>query len=237
MPHSLDGQVALVTGAAHGLGAAFVTALRAAGMTVRGCDILPGTDAVVDVRDAIAVKRWVDAVIADHGRVDVAVANAGIARRSHPAGDFEAGLEIFDEQWRVNTRGVFALGRAVLPSMVAARTGHVVVISTDHVAPPPGRNTGGGPSMDGYDASKWALRGLVEAWHTATHASGVRINALCPGATDTPMLRGFLKDRITDDMTAGWMRPENVAGVLVTLLEEGPDGRSGEHIGIWADRS
>jgi NAD(P)-dependent dehydrogenase (short-subunit alcohol dehydrogenase family) len=230
----LAGQIAVVTGAAGGLGAAFVAALRDAGATVVGSDIRTGADAVVDAGDAEAVRAWIDTVVATHGRIDLAVANAGISRAGRPTGDFDTAVRDFDEQWRVNARGPFVLGRAVIPAMVAQGSGHIVVISTDHVAPPPGRPTGGGSTMDGYDASKWALRGLVEAWHRAVNRNGVRVNALCPGATDTAMLRGFLGDQVTEEMVAGWMRPEAVAGLLVELVAEGPGGRSGEHLGVWA---
>ena len=225
--------IAIVTGAAQGLGAAFAAALREAGYTVVTCDVKPGCDAVVDVADAAAVKAWVDDIVARHGRIDVAVANAGVARMTTLLDPWEQGLDDFKVLIGTNLAGVFHVGRAVAPVMVAQGRGDIVVISTDHVAPPPGRRTGGGSRMDAYDASKWALRGLVEAWALSLGKNGVRVNALCMGATDTAMVRGFLGDQITDEIVAEWMRPEQVAQVMMELIGEGADGRTGEHIGLW----
>ncbi len=230
---ALQGRVAVVTGAARGLGAAFVGALRAAGATVIGCDVLPGAEVVADVSQPDQVRRFVEGVVGEHGRIDVAVANAGICRITSPLDPWDKALDDFEALMGVNTRGVYLLGRAVAPVMAAQGGGDIVVVSTDHVAPPPGRPTGGGAAMDVYDASKWALRGLVEAWARALARHGVRVNALCMGATDTDMIRSFVGDRLTPEMEASWMRPEQIAELLVALVGEGPEGRTGQHIGIW----
>lgn len=223
--------IAVVTGAAQGLGAAIAVALRDSGYTVITSDVQEGCDAVVDVSDASAVKAWVDSVVAAHGRIDVAVANAGVARITGPLDPWDRAVDDFDHQIGVNLGGVFWLGRAVAPVMAAQRGGNIIVISTDHVAPPPGRATGGGAHMDLYDASKWALRGLVEAWAKALRRDGVRVNAVCMGATDTAMLRGFLGDRATPDVVAEWMRPDEVAAVVLQVLA---GDATGEHVPVWA---
>lgn len=223
--------IAVVTGAAQGLGAAFATALRDAGYTVCTSDVQPGCDDVVDVRRPDMVKAWVDDVVDRHGRIDVAVANAGIARITHPLDAWDRAVDDWHTLVDTNLAGAFWLGRAVAPHMAAGGGGHIVLVSTDHVAPPPGRATGGGSRMDVYDAAKWGLRGLVEGWSKALAGKGVKVNALCMGATDTAMLRGFLGDHATPEVVAGWMTPGEVAGVLVELV--GTD-RTGEHIPIWA---
>ena len=87
--------------------------------------------------------------------------------------------------------------------------------------------------MDGYDASKWALRGLSESWAIGLAPHKIRVNELCMGATDAPMLREFMGDRATPEAIAGWMRPEDQARVLVELILEGPDGRTGTQIPFW----
>ena len=233
----LAGRVAVVTGGAGGLGAAFAAAMRDSGATVVTCDIDDGADDVIDVSHAHQVRRFVDGVMHAHGRIDIAVANAGIVRRTWPLDPWDKAIADFDAVIGTNLRGVFLLGRAVAPLMAAAGGGDIVVVSTDHVLPPPGRPTGapGAPVMDVYDASKWALRGLVEAWSRALAPQHVRVNALCMDATDTPMIRNFIGDRLTADMTANWLRPEDVAEVMVQLIAEGPDGRTGEHLGFWVD--
>lgn len=223
--------IAVVTGAAQGLGAAFAAALADAGYRVVTCDVQPGCDAVVDVADPAAVKAWIDTVVAEHGRIDVAVANAGVARTTGVLDPWDKAVDDYAAVVGTNLGGVFWLGRAVAPVMAAQGSGHIVVISTDHVAPPPGRRTGGGTHMDLYDAAKWGLRGLVEAWSAALARHGVHVNALCMGATDTPMLRGFLGDRATPEVVAGWMTPHQIAEVLVDLVGS---ECTGEHIALWA---
>lgn len=165
------------------------------------------------------------------------MANAGGIRLTSPLDPWPKALEDFDHQIATNLRSTFLLGRAVAPFMVATGGGHVVNVSTDHMHRAPGVRTGGGASMDLYDASKWAIRGLTEAWAVALHPHGIRVNELCMGATDGPMLREFVGDRAGADTMAAWLRPEDVARVLVELLSEGPDGRTGTQIGMWVGHS
>jgi hypothetical protein len=92
------------------------------------------------------------------------------------------------------------------------------------------RPPGGGPAFDLYDASKWALNGLTGAWATALRPHGIRVNSFGMGATDTPMYRGFLGGR---PPAPGVMDPADVAAVLLDLLAEGPEGRTGDSIQLW----
>ena len=229
----LTGQVAVVSGAVGGLGAAWCGALRRAGATVVGFDIRPGCEAIADASDPDQVQALVDRVVDEYGGIDISVANAGRFSLTSPLDPWAKALTDFDEQVGTNLKGVFLLGRAVAPAMVARGGGHIVNVSTDHVLRPPGVPTGGGPAMDVYDASKWAIRGLTESWAAALRPHGVRVNELCMGATDTDMLRGFLGDRATPDVVATWMRADDLAEVLIALLLEGPEGRTGEQIGLW----
>ena len=89
--------------------------------------------------------------------------------------------------------------------------------------------------MDLYNASKWALNGLTLDWATTLRKRGVRVNALCMGATDTPMLRKFAGPA-AEEVAATAMRPEEICELLLELLAEGPEGRSGQNIGLWVDR-
>ncbi len=135
--------------------------------------------------------------------------------------------------------------------MFARGSGEIVNNSTDHVqtcgAPFPldhedapscpwaergPRPTGGGPGMDLYDAAKWGINGLTLSWAQALAPSNIRVNALCMGATDTHMLRGFHNHDPDPAVVASWMRAEDVAGLMIDLLREGPEGRTGENIGI-----
>ena len=237
MGQQLQGKVAVVSGAARGLGAAWVEAMRDEGATVVGFDIREGADIVADTSEPADVRRVVDTIVSRHGGIDIAIANAGEVRSTNPLDPWEKALADFDLQIGTNLKGAFLLGRAVAPIMVERGGGDIVNISTDHVLPPPGRRTGGGAVMDVYDASKWGLRGLTEAWALALAKHRIRVNELCMGATDAPMLRNFLGDRFKPEMAEGWMRPEALAAVLVELLLEGPDGRTGEQIGFWVDHA
>jgi len=225
--------VAIVSGAARGIGAAMVRALRGAGATVIGFDVNPGADEVADASDADHVRSFVDRVFAAHGRIDVSVANAGCIRLTSPLDPWEQAIDDFDHQIGTNLRGVYLLGRAVAPIMAAGGGGHIVNISTDHLHRAPGVPTGGGPKMDVYDASKYGIRGLTEAWAAALRPHRVRVNELCMGATDGQMLREFLGDRATSDLISTWIDPDDIGQVLVDLVAEGPDGRTGEQIGLW----
>ncbi len=229
----LIGKVAVVSGSARGLGAAWVRALKDAGATVIGFDVRPGADVVADASDPGQVRDFVDRVVADHGGIDISVANAGRIRLTTPLDPWPKALEDFDDQIGTNLKGVYLLGRAVAPVMVARGGGHIVNISTDHGHRAPGVRTGGGARMDAYDASKWGIRGLTEAWAEALRPHRIRVNELCMGATDGEMLREFLGERATPELIATWLRPGDLGRVLVDLLAEGPQGRTGTQIGLW----
>lgn len=227
------GKVAVVSGAARGLGAAWVDALRTAGATVIGFDVQPGSDVVADASDPDQVRRFVDHVVALHGGIDISVANAGRVRLTSPLDPWHKALDDFDDQIGTNLKGVYLLGRAVAAVMVSRGGGHIVNISTDHGHRAPGVAVGGGPRMDVYDASKYGIFGLTKAWAQSLRPHRVRVNELCMGATDGVMLREFVGDHATPEMTARWLRPHDLGRVLIDLLAEGPDGRTGVQIGLW----
>ena len=108
---------------------------------------------------------------------------------------------------------------AVAPAMIEQQSGHIVNVSTDHVYPVPGERVWGHGGMDLYNASKWALNGLTLDWAVSLRRHGIRVNGLCLGATDTPMLRAFAGD-VGDDVVATWMRPERICDLLLELLRE-----------------
>ncbi len=246
-----QGRVAVVTGAAMGLGAGFAEALAGLGMNLSLCDLRPEVHSVAtdlaarhgiharavtaDVSQPRDVFEVVDSTIADLGSIDVLVANAGTNRPSNALGTLDDAVEAYDANLSTNTAGVFFFGRAVIPHMVERDRGEIVNVSTDHVYTEPGRPTGGGPDMDLYDASKWALNGFTTTWAEALSGSGVRVNALCMGATDSNMLRTWVGGEPSPEMVASWKTPAEVAGVLVDLLAEGRDGRSGTNVPIWRD--
>ncbi len=244
----LEGSTAIITGAAHGIGNGMARVLAAEGAALALCDIDPAVEGLAaeleagganvlaelaDVREAADVRRFVDAAIARFGRVDTMVSNAGIWRGTSPLDPWEKASDDFDALIATNLKGVFLCGRAIAPHMAKNGSGHIVSVATDHISPPPGYSTGGGTNMDVYDASKWGINGLTQAWARALGPYGVRVNALCMDATDSNMLRGALGRTPPPELLKHWMRPEQIGGLLADLLAEGPQGRTGENIGIW----
>lgn len=241
----LAGRVAIVTGAAQGIGRAIAERLVAEGCTVLMTDrqesiidlaaSIGATGYVGDVADAVHVRSVVDSTVAAHDTVDIMVNNAGEVRQTGPLDEWDRAVADFDEMIGSNTRGAFLFGRAVAPIMVAVGGGDIVNISTDHVRPGPGCHPQHGHgSMDLYNASKWALNGFTFDWARALRPHQVRVNNICMGATDTAMLRGWLGDDPPAEFMATWMQPEQIAQVLVELLDEGPQGRTGNSIGLYA---
>jgi NAD(P)-dependent dehydrogenase (short-subunit alcohol dehydrogenase family) len=233
----------MITGAAKGLGRAFARGLGAAGFEIVACD----TDAAVDELDGLTlradvskpedVRRVVDTALEERGRIDVLVNNAGIARGTRAGNDWESGLRDYEEIVGTNLFGTFLFGRAVAPIMIDQRAGHIVNVSTDHVYPIPGQRVWGHGhgGMDLYNASKWALNGLTLDWAASLGQHGIRVNCLCLGATDTPMLREFAVG-VDESVIATWLKPEQICDLLLELLVEGPKGRSGHNLGCWVGR-
>jgi NAD(P)-dependent dehydrogenase (short-subunit alcohol dehydrogenase family) len=217
-----------------------------AGANVLACDVQPSVVAmaaalsgpgkavgvVADVAQEADVLRVVDTALASFGRLDTLVNNAGRRRRTLVSDAWEKALADWDFIMDTNLRGLLLLSRACVPHLVAAGGGDIVHVSTYYVLPAKSAGTNS-PETDLYNASKWALNGFTEAWARVLAPKRVRVNALCMGATDTPMLRGLWEGDPPADFAATWMKPAQIAQQLIALLEEGPSGRTGQNVGAW----
>jgi NAD(P)-dependent dehydrogenase (short-subunit alcohol dehydrogenase family) len=180
----------------------------------------------------VDVKRLVDAAVSTFGGLDLLVNNAARWARTPVTDPFEKAVSDWGRMMDTNLRGVLLCSRACVPHLVRRGGGNIVNVSTYYVLPARSAQTNP-PDTDLYNASKWALNGFTQAWALALREHGIRVNALCMGATDTPMLRGLFDGDPPADFAATWMQPEQIAGQLLDLLREGPEGRSGENIGAW----
>ncbi|WP_342799581.1 SDR family oxidoreductase [Quadrisphaera granulorum] len=213
----------MVTGAASGIGAACAAALTARGWRVAGFDragLPDGTPCVlgvaVDVADPDAVRAAVDYVTAQLGPVVAAVHAAG----HYAAVPFEQTTsEQLHRMLRVHLGGALHVLQAVLPGMVERGAGAVVAISSELAV------GGGGPGDAAYAAAKGAVLGLVRSTAAEVAPHGVRVNAVAPGPTDTPLLAPDSPWRAPEYLatlpTGRLARPEEVARCAVWLLEEG----------------
>jgi NAD(P)-dependent dehydrogenase (short-subunit alcohol dehydrogenase family) len=176
-----DGKVALVSGAAGGIGAAVADRLADDGATVVRGDIVPGSDGIaLDVTDAASCAAAVAHALDAHGRLDVLANVAGIG----------AGARITDvepDQWRriieVNLTGTFLLSQAAVPALLAT-TGCIVNLGS--VA-----GLRATPYNAAYCASKGGVVLLTKSMAIELAKDGVRVNVVCPASVDTPFLRNF----------------------------------------------
>lgn len=216
----LDGKVALVTGAARGIGAETVRQMVTEGAAVVATDVLDpeGTalvsglgDAAVFVHHDVTDPQQWDAAVATakerFGGLDVLVNNAGIADFG-PLADYPK--QRWDRIIAVNLTSVFLGMQAALP-LLRGSVRHPSVVNVSSTA-----GLQGYPALAGYVASKWGVRGLTKSAAIELGAAGIRVNSVHPGAVRTPMTEGL-------DLTQAHVAmrragdPAEIAGLIVYL--------------------
>jgi len=244
----LEGKVALITGAAQGIGKGIARCLAAEGAVViltdiheqkvseAAAEIHGGTGARtssrrLDVTDSNAIHATVEAVEKEFGRIDILVNNAGIQ-------EWVPFLETTEEMWdrhlAVNLKSTFLLSQAVGRIMVRQGGGKIINIASDSgVAPTP-------EGASAYCASKSAIIGLTRVIAKELGPRGVYCNSICPGAIHTPMTERFLattrqKENSLDDWAqmAALRRvgsPEDIGRVALFLASHLSDFMTGEHL-------
>ena len=236
-PLSLRGRVALVTGAARGIGAATARAFAEAGARVAlldrdgaGLETIAGETRglayAADVTDAAAVARVVGEIVARWGRLDVLVNNAGIVRDAALAdvteADWAASLD-------VNLRGPMLCARAAVPHMKANGFGRILS-ATSIVA------RSGNYGQTAYTASKAGIIGLTRTWARELGPKGITANAVAPGFIDTEMVKTVppkVMAEVVARTPAGRMgRPEEVAAVYLFLASDLASFVNGAVVGV-----
>ncbi|WP_332711985.1 SDR family NAD(P)-dependent oxidoreductase [Pelagibacterium mangrovi] len=215
-------QVVLITGATSGIGRAAAEAFAAEGARVAFCgrreqlgeEVAAGIrerggDALyirADVRNEDDINAFVAGTVAAYGGIDIALNNAGVTF-NNPL--HEISTADWDDLQATNVRGVFLAMKAEIPHMLA-RGGQIIVTSSVNIV-------GARPGLGAYNASKRALAGLVQTAALEYVGRGIRVNAICPGATDTEMIRrdaGFINapDPVWHAGVGVWAR-SNVHGM------------------------
>ncbi|MCX6522887.1 MAG: SDR family oxidoreductase [Actinobacteria bacterium] len=223
MSVSLEGVVAVVTGAARGMGAEHVRGLVRAGATVVATDVLDVDGAALaaevgdrvtyrhlDVTDDTAWQALVAEVESTLGPIGVLVNNAGIVT----FGPIDA---MAPSEWQrtidINLTGVWLGMHHVVPSMKRAGGGAIVNISST-------AGLQGYANLGAYVASKWGVRGLTKTAALELGGSGIRVNSIHPGPIRTPMIAGLPDDMAAAQPIARVGEPAEVTAMLMFILQD-----------------
>ncbi|MGA4994637.1 SDR family NAD(P)-dependent oxidoreductase [Nonomuraea bangladeshensis] len=182
-----DGKVALVTGGSTGIGRAVVDRLAAGGASVVFCGVDQGAELdgervvgrVADVRRADQMRDLVELAVSRFGGLDVVVTCAGVQRYGTVEDTPE---EVWDEVLDINLKGVYLTCKAAVPRLRERGGGSIVLMSSVQAFSSQAQ-------VAAYTASKAAINGLTRAMALDHAADGIRVNVVCPGSVDTPMLR------------------------------------------------
>ena len=214
----LRGKVALVSGAASGIGAAVAERLRAEGASVMGADVQAIEGGVhCDVTDPASCEAAIATVLEQHGRLDVLANVAGIGR-SHLI--TEMPLDVWQRILAVNLTGTFLLSQKAVPALLETKGNIVNMASVAGL-----RAT---PYNAAYCASKGGVIMLTKSMAIELAKAGVRVNAVCPASVDTPFLRNFelpegadleLLTRASSPM-GRMISPAEVAGAVAYLASD-----------------
>lgn len=231
----LQGKVAVVTGAADGIGAATARRLSAEGAKVVVVDINgaaakdvaesmegPAVAVEADVSDPDAVERYVGAAVTEFGRLDIAHLNVAVGNK--PGFVADSDLSDFDRVMSINVRGAYLGLRAVLQQMLKQGDGGSIVLTSSI------NGIGGTPGSTFYVASKHAILGLMKSTAREYGPNGIRINSVLPGFTETTALTGLIgstadgaafREMMESTVPLGrWAKPDEIGAAVAWLLSD-----------------
>ncbi len=240
----LDGRVAIVTGAAQGIGAAYAKRFAEEGAKVAICDLLDCTNVVntitqsggeafgmeIDVSDEAQVAGLVARTVETFGRVDVMVPNAAIFAVLNRRSFLDIGVEEWDRVMAVNVRGVFVCIKAVVPQMKEQGYGKIVNISSATVQL-------GVPWMLHYVSSKGAVDAMTRASARELGDFGIRVNSVAPGFTMSEQIesqREALQFNLDMNLSGRAFKreemPDDLLGTMVFLASAESDFMTGQTV-------
>jgi len=250
----LEGKRALITGAAGGIGSATARAFAREGARVALVDMdeealasLRGDQFVAlrgDVADAADVSRYFDEAVDTLGGLDILFNNAGVEGLVCPVQDYDD--DAFDRVMRVNVRGVWLNLKRAVQIMLEQGTGGSIVNTSS------GGGLRGLPFMSAYVGSKHAVLGLTRSSAVELGGSGIRVNAICPGPTDTRMMKSLEEQRaermgVSAEGSEGgfsapipmgrYGTPEEIAETVAFLASDGASFITGAAIAIDGGRT
>tara|TARA_A100001037_G_scaffold212533_1_gene190551 strand:+ start:719 stop:1501 length:783 start_codon:yes stop_codon:yes gene_type:complete len=237
MDNSLDGKTAVVSGGAAGIGRGIAIALAEQGSKVVSLDIDPignqetadliqqvggrGLALDCDVSDSVQVRSAAAQVLREFGDVEILINNAALyIDTSLTSGTYDSQTKGYADSINICALGSYYCTRALVPSMIAIGGGNIINIITEHIKE---GHLMTGPGASGYDAAKWVMWRQTESWAVELKEHNIRVNGLCMGATDTPMLRA-----VSVPVAEAGMRASDIGTAVINVLSHGESGPSGE---------
>jgi len=239
----LSGKVAIVTGGARSIGAAFAKGLAAEGASVVVADIDPADEIVGIIKQAggeasaiktdVTKERDCEALVAgavsNYGKLDILVANAGLWVNLERQTATEIDVDSWEKVMSVNVKGVWLSAKAAIPEMIKNKYGKIITVAST-------RAMKGGAGMLHYDASKGAVIGMTRSLAREYGPQGICANIIAPGATDTKISQALADDtqkkrRVASAQARAIKRaeePDDLVGACVHLASPESDFMSGQ---------